>query len=771
MKTARQFVLAAWVVVLIGCGFWLHRNLSIVADLTVFLPPSATALQRLLLNQLREGVASRLILISLEGASDQVLARASIALAARLKADKRFAAINNGDLSGMTKEREFLFTHRYLLSPAVSPERFSVDGLRGALREDLELLSSPAGLLIRPTLAADPTGEMREIARLMIPEGGPAMRHGVWFSRDGARALLIAETRAPGFDVEAQRSAIRVIEEAFSAVRPKDARIELAGPAVFASQARATIEEEAVRLSALAVVLVIMILFAAYRAVTPVVASLLPVATGLTVGVTAVSAGFGDVHGITLAFGATLIGVAVDYPTYLFTQAADGERLEDTLARIGPTLNLAVLTTLFGALAMVLSSFTGLAQLGVLTIAGAMAAGLTARFVLPSIFPSGLPLSKTRAAPWDFSGLAPYRRLAAWIAGACLAASVAVITSKHERLWDDDLANLSPVPEAAKAKDRSLREELGAPDVRYLLVAHGPDRESALQASESAARLLRESVAKHWLAGFDVPSRYLPSRKTQVARREALPDAQLLARNLEAATRDLPFRDGLFSPFLADVERARSAPLLDLEAFRESPLSQKVESLLLHSADGWVALAPVRGVRDARALATAATRAGHQLLDLKAESNRLVSSYRAESLRLIALGLLCIGALLVLTLRSVSRALRVLAPPLAAVVLNVAILLLFGMALSLFNLVALLLVVGLGLNYSLFFERPQGEAGERARTQLSLVVCGATTFAAFGCLSLSRTPVLHAIGVTVALGSVLSLLLAVVLSRRQATQV
>jgi len=75
------------------------------------------------------------------------------------------------------------------------------------------------------------------------------------------------------------------------------------------------------------------------------------------------------------------------------------------------------------------------------------------------------------------------------------------------------------------------------------------------------------------------------------------------------------------------------------------------------------------------------------------------------------------------------------------------------------------------LNYSLFFERPQGDATERARTQLSLLVCGATTFAAFGCLSLSRTPVLHAIGVTVALGSVLSLLLAVSLSRRDASQV
>src|SRR5262249_47934134 len=114
------------------------------------------------------------------------------------------------------------------------------------------------------------------------------------------------------------------------------------------------------------------------------------------------------------------------------------------------------------------------------------------------------------------------------------------------------------------------------------------------------------------------------------------------------------------------------------------------------------------------------------------------------------------AALLAWGLRSPARAARVLVPVLAALVLDVAILLGAGIRISLFNLVALLLVVGIGLNYALFFNRPAPDREERERTLLSLAVCCGTTLCAFGCLAFSHTPVLRAIGITVALGTILS---------------
>ena len=774
MNLSRHFgsraALVAWVVVVAVCVGWLYRNLTIGADLTVFLPPSTNSTQRLLIGQLRDGVSTRLIFIALEGEEPARLAQASRALAQRLRASALFGVVNNGDLAGAVKERELLMAYRYLLSPAVSAERFTPAGLSAALQESLALLASPAAPFIRKSLPQDPTGEARQVIELLVSEAGPGLRDGVWFSRDGSRALLVAETLAPGFDIDGQAKAIEAIRRGFSDLGLNGARLLLSGTGVFGTEIRATIQSEARWLSAVATVLVMLILLATYRSFGPVALSALPVASGLIVGIAAVGWVFGPVHGITLGFGATLIGEAVDYPSYAFIQAARGERLADTLARIGPTLRLAVLTTVFGASAMALSSFQGLAQLGLLTIAGVGVAGLATRWVLPAIAPPGWVARKAYALPFDAHRAVEVARRGSWLAAVLVAVALAVVAWKHDRLWDDDLANLSPLPEAAKALDIRLRAELGAPDFRYLVVVRGADRESALEAAEAAEELLRQAVERGWIAGYDLPSHYLPGRKTQERRRTALPDAQTLKRNLDLSLRGLPFRDGLFAPFLEAVERARSGPLLTIEDLRGSAFGLKVNALLVTGEDGAAALAPLRGVKQPAELAAAARAAGYELLDLKVESNNLVNSYRDQSLRLIALGLACIAALLAWGLRSLTRAARVLAPVLAAVVLDIAILLLAGARLSLFNLVALLLVVGIGLNYALFFNRTEADPEERQRTLLSLAVCGATTLSAFGCLALSQTPVLRAIGITVTLGVVLSLVISAALSKKSNRQ-
>jgi predicted exporter len=68
-----------------------------------------------------------------------------------------------------------------------------------------------------------------------------------------------------------------------------------------------------------------------------------------------------------------------------------------------------------------------------------------------------------------------------------------------------------------------------------------------------------------------------------------------------------------------------------------------------------------------------------------------------------------------------------------------------------------LLVLGIGVNFALFFNRAWTDELERRRTHLALLVCSLTSLSAFGTLAFSQTPVLHAIGLTVSLGVLLSL--------------
>jgi predicted exporter len=102
----------------------------------------------------------------------------------------------------------------------------------------------------------------------------------------------------------------------------------------------------------------------------------------------------------------------------------------------------------------------------------------------------------------------------------------------------------------------------------------------------------------------------------------------------------------------------------------------------------------------------------------------------------------------------------------AAVLVTAAILLATGTRLNIFHLVALLLVVGVGSNYTLFFERGNPGAADPQRTATSVLFCNLSTVAGFGVLGFANTPVLSAIGTTVGIGAFLSLLFALILSAR-----
>ena len=84
-------------------------------------------------------------------------------------------------------------------------------------------------------------------------------------------------------------------------------------------------------------------------------------------------------------------------------------------------------------------------------------------------------------------------------------------------------------------------------------------------------------------------------------------------------------------------------------------------------------------------------------------------------------------------------------------------------ALSIFHLIGLLLVVAVGSNYALFFDHRGTSPQDRERTVTSLLFANASTVLGFGLLSFSQSPVLNAIGSTVACGAVLSLVFSAIL--------
>ena len=751
-----RLAVVLWILVLILSGWQLART-RMVADLGAFLPPSATPAQQLLLEQMRSGVASRILLLALGDAEEERLAQASGAMAAKLRASGLFAVVQNGGEEGLRADREAFMDYRYVLSPAAGAERFSAAALRASLESALAELATQSAGPLRTLLPRDPTGELRRIFE-RLPAASPAKRAGVWFTADGKRALLVAETVAGGFDAVAQEQAIRAVH---SSIDHQKISLQVSGPGVFAAASRAAIERDAWLLSLASGTLVLLLLLRIYRRPGVVALCFVPVVTGLAVGAAAVSLAFGNLHAITLGFGATLVGEAVDYPSYACLNAGPGESLRRALERIWPTLRLAVLTTVLGGLTMLLSSFAGLAQLGLLSMSGVLAAGVATRYVVPALAGSRPVTERSFAVPAPLERATLQARRLAPLVWVLAAGAIAVLIFHSSRLWEDDLAALNPVPEHLKAADRELRRELGAPDVRYLILVQAPDREAALQGAESLEGKLDELVRRQVIRGYDLATRYVPSLAEQKRRLAALPEPAALRANLEKALEGLPFQRGVFEPFLRDVEQSRSRGPLGEDDLRGTVLGIKLQTLVVPAGSGWAVLVPLYGVTDAQALG-----AQVPVLDLKAESERLLAGYRRETLRLTALGMGAIVLVLSFGLRSARAVWQVVLPVALALLISAAILQLAGQRLTVFHLIAMLLVMGIGLNYSLFFDRPEQNALLRRRMLFALFVTCATTLLAFVTLAFSSNPVLHAIGLTVSVGAAMAFLTSAALARR-----
>jgi predicted exporter len=764
---------------LMALGGLLIARAHYTADLSAFLPATPSKTQQFLVGQLKEGLASRLILVDIEGADDVMRAAASRELARRLRQTADFRSVLNGEALSFNRDRDFLVEHRYLLSDHMTADHFEVAGLHSAIADSIDLLSSSMGLIAQDLFVRDPTGEtLQATLALGQLDRQPRLDHGVWISADGRRALLIAETRANGSDSDAQERAIELIRSDFNEARAAVAKslqrpltLQMTGPGVFAVQARTMIQHQAIRLSLLSSLFIATLLLWVYRSLPVLILGLLPVITGAVAGVAAVSLGFGVVHGVTLGFGVTLIGEAVDYSVYLFIQART--------ATLWPTIRLGMLCSICGFATLIPSAFPGLAQLGVYSIAGLLAAGLATRFVLPNLIPKGLTVNA--ALPLGHTVSKSLNALRSWrgiLWGVPIVACAALFVNRGH-LWNRELSALSPVPVAEQTLDAELRADLGAPDVRTLIVLSGKSAEQVLVAGETVGKALDQLITQGVIASYQSPDRYLPSQFTQNNRRASLPNRVAMAARLHEALEGLPVRAERLRQFLEDVESARAGPLIQRSDLEGTSLASGVDALLLPTGNEWHALMPLKANSEgphAYSIDTAAVKrvvesakisgAVATVLDLKVESDALYSGYLQNAQRLSLLGFGMIILLLTISLRSMKRVFRVVAPLILAVLTVITGFAAFGRSLTLLHLVGLLLVVAIGSNYALFFDRESlpttPEVGSRILA--SLLVANLTTVIGFGTLGFSTLPVLSALGATVAPGTLLALLFSAVLS-------
>ena len=768
-----------WLLCVLLCG-WVIVNTDYRTDLSVFLPSEPNKKEVMLLGQLQNGAANRILLIGIEGSDTATLAQIGKSFAAKIRSNPVFSQVLNDQNLIDPAEQELIYTYRYLLSPNTRAELFTAKSLETVIYGNLLELSSASGLLSKSLFMRDPTGEVIALVDRMIPVQGPQTIDGQWFNEKGERALLLVQLAGAGTDTHAQEAALQLMQTSFKEVvqsfqkqQPENERkienvnIVISGPASFAVSTQNIIKEEASRLSAVGLMLIITILLYVLRNLKLLFVGLLPVFSGVIAGIATVSLGFGSVHAMTIGFGITLIGESIDYSIYFFLQRSQATGNSGNTRIFWRTVSLGVMTSMCGFSTMLFSGFTGLMQLATFSIAGLLVAVLCTRWVLPTLLPERLSIHDLNlVGSWlrQMMKKGHHFRYFIWF---LTVAALLLLLSRQDHLWSYELNDLSPIPAALLDLDGELRADMGAADVRHMLLLEDKTEEQVLQRCEQFLPRLDALVAQGLLGAYQAPCVYLPSQARQLQRQQELPDRKQLEQALQEAAHTLPISVQSLQGFVEDVANSRTLPLLRADKLENSTLGMTlgITLYLVRTGEDTIHHALIQlqaPLQDGKAGSISHETLQTELLDildeqsvlldLKDDFNAIYKTYLKKILKYSAAGFIAIVVLLLMVLRSVQTTFLVILPLACAMLFVTAFLHLLGSQLNLLNIIGLLLVFAVGSNYALFFSSSQSNM-----TLASLLLATTTTVIGYGVLIFSQIPILQTIGITVGSGVFLAL--------------
>ncbi len=740
-------VSAPWILLALLAAGTLAFRLQLSFDLSAFFPGHGDLYEKVLLQQLSNGPGSRLLVAGISGAPSEELALLSDEMRATLSGDPIFANVLNGEFSEDADGASDMLTRYALL---LDDPDFSTEGLTAAIQQRVQDLSFGGGSFLLDMVSRDPYLSTLRILEQLAPVD---MDGEMWFSESGA-AVLMLETHARATELSSQALAVARISSVFHELAARDSlRLNITGVGAFGVELQSAIRSEAAFRSVLASAALALVLLAFYRRFALIVLAALPLSLGFLCGLAVLSVVFTSVHGITLAFGFTLLGIAIDYPLHLFSHAARRPPA-DAVRAIWPTMRLGAISTIIAYLALVFSGSEGLAQLGVFTATGVAIAAAATRWWLPALLP-------TASAPQEAVQKMQTGEPRYLPAAVVLIASLLLFALRPgEMFWNDSLASLSPVPSQRLAEDQDFRSASGSPDLRYQLMISQPELEILLQQGERLDQHLNEAIAAGELEGFQSITQIVGSEMTHRARQRRIPPRDVLEPRIAKAVEHTPFRSDAFTGFLDNAAAARNLPALTPALLDETPLKTWSEAHYLWESGQHVSLVTLRNPDMAR-LRTRIGASGEDVavIDLSASMTRMMQGYRQG-----ALGTLAVAALLILGLcwmaRGATNVVWIAVTVIGALSASIAAILLAHGSLTVIHLVALLLVLGLGLDYALFVSRPETR-NEARSTRRALLACALSTSLAFTVLAFSSIPVLKFLGLTVAAGSAASLLLAI----------
>lgn len=760
----RRALAAAWLALVVAAGVYLAvlgcAGFPIRADLLALLPSEE---QDPIAKQANDAVSrslGRRILLAF-GDDDRGRARtAARQMIAAVEATGLADPFDAADMQDVGRKlAAFYFAHRDAVLSAA--DRAALENGRASEIANRALaqafgFASPVDARL---LAADPFLLMPSFLNsLPGPLGRLAPDDGMLSVTDGAMTWVVVPMtlRHEPYDVDVQERLIGAIDGARARISQTmpDVKLLRLGAIFFADHGARTVIGETTMLTILQIVCTVLLLVGVFRRVTPLLLNLMALGVGIAVAFAGTFLVFGEIHVAALLFGTSLIGVAVDYGLHYCATAFGAAAVtgRQRLAHVLPGITLGLGTTLLGYAALTLAPFPGLKQIAVFAIVGLIGAFATVTLWFPLLdrvkpLPHGAPMQRFAALPWVFWMTPRFHLARLVVVGGCVAVVAAGLARYHA---DDDVRRLQALSPELLREQAELKRLMGATtEPQYLLVVAADD-EAALRRGEALRPILDRLAGEGALAAYHMPAAFVPS----LARQQA--DRALVKSGLEPLLADHMAKLGMTAGPVDEGQR----PQLTVAGALASRAVPLLSDIVVAQGVHIVALRGMAGPDAVRA--AMAGQPEVRFVDPTADFGRLLGAYRHRAVLLTIVSVALIS--LVLAHRyGIAGAFWTLLPPVIAALLVPAVVSLMGEPFTFFHAMGLVLVVAIGVDYTIFCaETP---AGQQSVTMLAILLATLTTLLSFGLLGVSSALAVRAFGVTMLIGITSAYLLAPLASR------
>ncbi|MFM0394204.1 MMPL family transporter [Paraburkholderia phytofirmans] len=593
--------------------------------------------------------------------------------------------------------------------------------------------------------------------------------------RGAATSVLIVAT-LPGsaYETKTQHAVLAALAQGESTLKQSfpDVSVARTGAVFYAESARSASEHEVHLIGVASLCGIALLMMWVFRSPRLLLLGFVSTALGIVCALAVTMLIFGKLHLLTLVFGASLIGEAVDYSIQYFVVYLGARR--DWDARRGaravrPALSVALATSLLGYAILTWVPFPALKQIACFAIAGITTAFASVLWLLPALLTRAPKRSPKRVFAGAARVLTVWHRTIggkrAWFVAALLL--LLAIPGWLRLTSDDDIHLLIQRDPALVAQEDKVRAAVGVDNSAQFFIVRGETPEVVLQRAEAlGTKLDALNGTANKVGSYQSVAQFVPSAKQQSE------DRALLAQHvfndpaaLRATLLQAGFKDEVADAWLAAYAKPQAPLTVDM--WLATPWSQPYKHLWLGEVDSttkaYAAVVIPQGVTPQNEPALIATEQGLPgvvFVDKAASVSKLFGAYRVDSGWWLG-GALALVLVLLMVRYKVRGGIAVTLPVLLAVGVTLAV---FGYAhvpLNLFNWLALMLVLGVGANYAVFLR----EGCLRADADLGAVWTGvllsaATTLLSFGMLGMSAMPALKSFGATLALGIAVSVLLA-----------